>query len=101
MYFAFIRSKLEYANIVLDNCSIQLSDLLESVQYRATKIVSGAISRISHHIVYTELGWDMLEERKRKSLKYFKILCFSHPSIHSTLFYLQDLILYVLLVAFF
>jgi hypothetical protein len=26
MYFAFIRSKLEYANIVLDNCPSHLSD---------------------------------------------------------------------------
>ena len=27
LYFAFIRSKLEYANIVLDNCLKQLSDI--------------------------------------------------------------------------
>ena len=67
LYFAFIRSKLEYANIVWDNCSRQLADLLESVQYRAAKIVSGAISRTSHHIVYSELGWDTLEERRCKS----------------------------------
>ena len=31
LYFAFVRSKLEYARIVWDNCSNQLSDLLESV----------------------------------------------------------------------
>lgn len=66
LYFAFIRSKLEYANIVWDNCNKQLSDLVESVQYRAAKIVSGAIHRTSHKIVYKELGWESLEERRRK-----------------------------------
>ncbi len=66
LYFAFVRSKLEYANIVWDNCSKQLSDLLESVQYRAAKIISGAIHRTSHDIVYRELGWEYLEERRRK-----------------------------------
>ena len=32
LYIAFVRSKLEYSNIVWDNCSKQLSDLLEGVQ---------------------------------------------------------------------
>ena len=58
LYFAFIRSKLEYANIVWDNCSRYLSDLLEGVQYRAAKIVSRGIQRTSHDIIYRELGWD-------------------------------------------
>ena len=31
-YVAFIRSKLEYADIVRDNCTQELSDLIESVQ---------------------------------------------------------------------
>ena len=66
LYIAFVRSKLEYANIVWDNCSKQMSDMLESVQYRAAKIISGAIHRTSHNIVYTELGWQTLEERRRR-----------------------------------
>ena len=63
---------MEYGNIVWDNCSKQLSDLLENVQYRAAKIVSGAIHRTSHDIVYRELGWERLEERwKKQRLKVF------------------------------
>ena len=70
LYVAFVRSKLEYANIVWDNCSKQLSDLIESVQYRAGKVVSGAIHRTSHELLYKELGWDRLEDRrKRQRLK--------------------------------
>ena len=64
LYFVFIRSKLEYANIVWDNCSKQLSDILEGVQYRAAKIISGAINRTSHNIIYKELCWQSLEDRR-------------------------------------
>ena len=72
LYFTFVRSKLEYANVVWDNCSQQMSDLIESVQYRAAKIVSGAIHRTSHSIVYKELGWETLAvRRKNQRLKTF------------------------------
>ena len=66
LYIAFIRSKLEYANTVWDNCSNQLSEMLENVQYRAAKIVSGAIHRTSHCTVYDELGWETLKRRRKK-----------------------------------
>ena len=72
LYFAFVRSKLEYASIVWDNCSKYLSDLVESVQYRAGKIVSGAIQQTSHELLYKELGWERLEDRRKKQrLKVF------------------------------
>ena len=81
LYVAFIRSKLEYASIVWDNCPKHLSDLIESLQYRAGKIVSGAIHRTSHELLYTELGWEHLEEhRKKQRLRVlYKILHGSAP----------------------
>ena len=66
IYKAYIRSKLEYASIVWDSCTKHLSDLLEAVQYRAAKIISGAISRTSHNAVYKELNWLTLEERRER-----------------------------------
>ncbi len=62
LYIAFVRSKLEYSCITWDNCSNQLSDMLENINYRAAKIISGAIHRTSHNIVYGELGWESLKE---------------------------------------
>ena len=64
VYQSFVRSKLEYACIVWDNCTNEQRNLLEQVQYRAGKIVSGAISRTSKDLVYQELGWHSLEERR-------------------------------------
>ena len=83
LYFAFVRSKLEYANIVWDNASSQLSDLLESVQYRAAKIVSGAIHRTSHNMVYSDLAWETLEDRRKKQrLKVFYKIAHSDAPIY-------------------
>ena len=72
VYQSFVRSKLEYASIVWDNCTNEQRNLLEQVQYRAGKIVSGAISRTSKDLVYQELGWHKLEERRHvQRLKVF------------------------------
>jgi len=65
LYFSYIRPKLEYASIVWDNCPKYLLDMLEGVQLRAAKIISGAISRTSTALIYTEMGWDTLEERRK------------------------------------
>ena len=66
LYFSFVRSKLEYSSIVWDNCFKYEKDLIENVQLRAAKIVSGAINKTSRELIYKELGWDSLEERRRK-----------------------------------
>ena len=88
LYFAYVRSKLEYACVTWDNCSKQCKDLVESVQYRAAQIVSGGINRTSHKIIYQELGWETLDERRRKlRLKlFFKMITGISPS------YLSDLL---------
>ena len=65
-----------------------MKELVENVQYRAAKIVSGGIHRTSHNILYNELGWETLAERRRKqSLKSFqKIVIGEAPA------YLQKLL---------
>ena len=65
LYFAYVRPKLEYAAIVWDGCPQYLVDLLENVQLRAARIISGAISHTSHALIYKELGWESLADRRR------------------------------------
>ena len=48
--FSCLVSKLEHAAIVWDSCTQELSDLIENVQYRAGKIVSGKIHRTSKEL---------------------------------------------------
>jgi hypothetical protein len=65
LYFAYVRSKLEYASIVWDNCPQYLVLMLENVQLRAAKIISGATCRTSHALIYNELGWETLQVRRK------------------------------------
>jgi hypothetical protein len=66
IYLTYIRPKLEYASIVWDNIPIYFEDLLENVQIRAAKIISGATSRTSHALIYKEIGWETLKERRKQ-----------------------------------
>jgi len=61
----FIRPILEYGGIVWDNCSLHESELLESVQLEAARIITGLRKGTSHAKLYTELGWVPLKERRR------------------------------------
>ena len=73
LYMAFIRPKLEYSSIVWDSCTSELRDLVEGVQYRAGKIITGAISRTSHELVNRETGWTSLAQRRQNQR--LKVFC--------------------------
>ena len=66
IYFAFIRPLLEYSDDVWDNCSAECKTKLESIHNEAGRIVSGATKLCSIEKLLTELGWDILQERRRK-----------------------------------
>lgn len=70
LYFGFIRPILEYGNVVWDNCTKQESDLIESVQYEAARIVTGMRKGTSRSKLYSELGWDSLEKKTSKTKTY-------------------------------
>jgi hypothetical protein len=76
-YKTFVRSKLEYAGIILDDCSEQDSNLLDSCQMRAARIVTGAKRGTHHQFINNELGWNSLGDRRGHSK-----LCFMHKIIH-------------------
>ena len=66
IYLSFIRPVLEYGDVVWDNCSQQNSDLLESVQIEAARIITGLRRNSSKSNLYTELGIEPLSERRQK-----------------------------------
>ena len=71
IYESYVRSKMEYACIVWDDCSEQDHLALEKCQLRAARIVTGAKKRTSHIKLYSEIQWPRLHERRET----FK-LCF-------------------------
>ena len=64
MYTSLICPLTEYADIVWNNCTFENSDLLESVQYKAAKIITGAIKGTSARKLREELAWVKLKTRR-------------------------------------
>ena len=71
LYFAFIRSILEYASVVWESCCKGLPDKIQRVNYRAAKIISGAITHSSQDMVLqrTGLGESLRNGERTKRLK--------------------------------
>ena len=66
IYFAVIRSVLEYGDVVWGNCTKDNSDLLEKIQIEATRIITGLRINSSKSHLYSELGWEPLQARRDK-----------------------------------
>ena len=66
MYSIFIRSLLEYAGEVWDNCTLADSEQLEKIQLEAARIVTGLASYASILSIYKETGWEKLSVRREK-----------------------------------
>ena len=66
LYISYVRPILEYANTVWDNCSIAESNLLESVQIDAMRIITGLRRGTSHIKLYRECNLETLESRRHK-----------------------------------
>ena len=64
IYFTYIRSLLEYADIIWDNCSQQECNEIEKIQLEAGRIVTGSTKLVEINKLYKELGWLKLSERR-------------------------------------
>ena len=87
IYFSFIRPKLEYAAHIWDNCSKKDSDKLEQFQIEVARTVTGARKGTSHELLYSELKWETLSQRRMTSklLNIHRIVNKSAPSYMSNL----------------
>ena len=61
-----IYSILEYADIVWDNCTQYELNVLEKIQIEAARIVNGTTKLISVNLLYQEIGWEPLTQRRTK-----------------------------------
>ena len=64
LYVTLIRPILEYGCVIFDACSQSDSQLLESVQYDAARICTGAFWNTNRASLLNELGWETLETRR-------------------------------------
>jgi hypothetical protein len=78
MYLSFIRPVLEYACVVWDGCTVAEANILENIQLRAARIISGAIRHTSHAKIYDELGWETLSQRRERH----KLILY-HKMVHN------------------
>ena len=65
MYICFIRPLLEYADVIWDNCSVELHNDVEAVQIEAARIATGATRLCNVQSLLSELYWERLVIRRR------------------------------------
>ena len=65
LYITMIRSILEYGIIIFYDKESILTKKLESIQYKAALIVSGALKYSSYEKVLKDLGWPKISERAK------------------------------------
>ena len=75
IYISVIRPRLEYADVVWNNCTRYQVNALEKLQLEAARIMTGATKLVSLEVLYNETGWESLETRrsKHKMCLFYKI----------------------------
>lgn len=68
LYKSYVRSILEYADVLFTNTTQDNIEKLNKVQKRAGKIVSGAIRGTPSDILYGELDWESLDKRRERRM---------------------------------
>ena len=87
LYRAYVLPIVDYGDIIFDNCTTTDSNLLESIQTAAAKIILGCLRTTSHEIILKDLGLTPLFIRRQfHILKAFRAILFGQcPSFLSTL----------------
>ena len=83
IYKSFIRSQLEYADVIYDQPSIAtFSDRLETIQYNSALAITGAVRGTSKDKLYKELGIEYLSSRRwfERVCLFYKIINKKTPS---------------------
>ena len=72
---------MEYASVLWDGCHANEAELLESLQYEAAIVVTGAMRGTGRQALLNELNWVTLQNRRfvHKLILFFKIVNNSTP----------------------
>ena len=89
IYISVIRPRLEYADVVWNNCTRYEVNALEKIQLEAARIVTGATKLVSLEVLYNKRGWVSLETRrsKHKMCLFYKMNKSNSPNYPSSLVY--------------
>jgi len=77
IYKTFVRPKLEYACVIWSDCTVREQDLLERLQLSFARIVTGARKGTKNELLYRDLKWAKLEDRRKRN-----ILLFIHKLVY-------------------
>ena len=72
----FVLPVLDYGDILYDNCSVMDKTELDDVLLAAARAVTGAKRCTSHQLLYDEVGWQPLQQRRKahKLCKFYAIV---------------------------
>ena len=82
LYKSFIRPYLDYGDIIYEQVfNSSFHEKLESIQYNASLVITGAIRGTSREKLYNELGFESLHARRwyRKLCYFYKFYVFQQP----------------------
>ena len=65
IYTAFIRSLLEYGDVIWDNCAEYKKVNLNKIQNEAARIATGATQLVSLNTLSNEICWETLVQRRK------------------------------------
>ena len=67
---------MEYGDVIWNNCHDCDAALLDSVQYEAARLVTGALKGTSSARLYKELAWESISSRRKLYLlsQFYKIV---------------------------
>ena len=87
IYTTFIRPILEYGNEIWDNCTQYEKEEIDKIQNEAARIATGTSKLVSIETLYSEIGWETLDSRRRKQKLslFYKIYSNISPSYLSAL----------------
>ena len=96
VYISVIRPRLEYADVVWNNCTRYEVNALEKMQLEAARIVTGATKLVSLEILCNKTGWESLETclfykmNKRNSPNYLSSLVYNLLKQPRTIVYVMQ-----------